>query len=124
MSTIWTPDSWRNFPIKQQPTYEDQEKLLKVEKELSSYPPLIFAEEARRLKSQLAQVSNGEAFLLQGGDCAESFNASMEMSADTSDIATNSVLTSFIPSLITAILPRFLGKSITCRFNLWHSGYA
>jgi 3-deoxy-7-phosphoheptulonate synthase len=75
MSTIWTPDSWRNFPIKQQPTYEDQEKLLKVEKELSSYPPLIFAEEARRLKSRLAAVAKGEAFLLQGGDCAESFKS-------------------------------------------------
>ncbi len=75
MSNIWTPDSWRNFPIKQQPTYEDKGKLLEVEKELSSYPPLIFAEEARRLKSRLADVSRGEAFLLQGGDCAESFNA-------------------------------------------------
>jgi 3-deoxy-7-phosphoheptulonate synthase len=75
MSNIWTPDSWRNFPIKQQPSYEDKEKLLKIEKELASYPPLIFAEEARRLKSQLAKVSNGEAFLLQGGDCAESFQA-------------------------------------------------
>jgi 3-deoxy-7-phosphoheptulonate synthase len=75
MSNIWTPDSWRDFPIKQQPTYADQEKLLKVEKELASYPPLIFAEEARRLKSRLADVSRGDAFLLQGGDCAESFNA-------------------------------------------------
>jgi 3-deoxy-7-phosphoheptulonate synthase len=75
MSNIWTPDSWRDFPIKQQPSYEDKEKLLKVEKELASYPPLIFAEEARRLKSRLADVSRGDAFLLQGGDCAESFNA-------------------------------------------------
>jgi 3-deoxy-7-phosphoheptulonate synthase len=75
MSNIWTPDSWRDFPIKQQPTYEDKDKLLKVEKELASYPPLIFAEEARRLKSRLADVSRGDAFLLQGGDCAESFNA-------------------------------------------------
>lgn len=75
MSTIWTPDSWRNFPIKQQPTYDDQKKLLKVERELASNPPLIFAEEARKLKSQLADVANGNAFLLQGGDCAESFNA-------------------------------------------------
>ena len=75
MSTTWTPNSWRNFPIKQQPVYEDKEKLLKVEKELSTYPPLIFAEEARRLKSKLAAVSRGEAFLLQGGDCAESFKA-------------------------------------------------
>jgi 3-deoxy-7-phosphoheptulonate synthase len=75
MSNIWTPDSWRDFPIKQQPNYEDKDKLLKVEKELASYPPLIFAEEARRLKSRLADVSRGDAFLLQGGDCAESFNA-------------------------------------------------
>ncbi|WP_044417079.1 class II 3-deoxy-7-phosphoheptulonate synthase [Halarcobacter anaerophilus] len=71
----WNPGSWRDFPIKQQPTYNDLEKLKKVEKELATYPPLIFAEEARRLKSQLAQVVKGNAFLLQGGDCAESFNA-------------------------------------------------
>ena len=72
---IWTPNSWRDFPIKQQPTYEDAEKLLKVEKELASYPPLIFAGEALQLKSKLAEVSQGKAFLLQGGDCAESFAA-------------------------------------------------
>jgi 3-deoxy-7-phosphoheptulonate synthase len=75
MNTIWTPDSWREFPIKQQPAYDDKKKLKRVEKELASYPPLIFAEEARRLKSSLADVANGKAFLLQGGDCAESFNA-------------------------------------------------
>ena len=75
MSNIWTPSSWRDFPIKQQPIYEDMKKVKKVEKELSTYPPLIFAEEARRLKTQLADVANGKAFLLQGGDCAESFNA-------------------------------------------------
>jgi 3-deoxy-7-phosphoheptulonate synthase len=75
MGKIWTPDSWRDFPIKQQPKYDDLKKLKKVEKELSSYPPLIFAEEARKLKGKLAQVSQGEAFLLQGGDCAESFKA-------------------------------------------------
>ena len=69
----WTPSSWRNFPIKQQPTYVDQEALKSVEAELSSYPPLIFAGEARKLKEQLAKVGRGEAFLLQGGDCAESF---------------------------------------------------
>ncbi len=74
MSTIWTPSSWRDFPIKQQPIYQNQEKLKKVENELASYPPLIFAEEARNLKEQLAKVVNGNAFLLQGGDCAESFN--------------------------------------------------
>ena len=71
----WSPNSWRDFPIKQQPTYNDLEKLKKVENELASYPPLIFAEEARKLKSQLADVVDGKSFLLQGGDCAESFNA-------------------------------------------------
>jgi len=70
----WTPSSWREFSIKQQPTYEDKELLEKVEAELSSYPPLIFAGEARRLKSKLAAAGRGEAFLLQGGDCAESFS--------------------------------------------------
>ena len=75
MSTIWTPNSWRDFSIKQQPIYEDLNELGKVEKELSTYPPLIFAQEARKLKSQLSDVANGKAFLLQGGDCAESFNA-------------------------------------------------
>jgi 3-deoxy-7-phosphoheptulonate synthase len=75
MSNIWTPNSWRDFPIKQQPIYDDKKKVKKVEKELSTYPPLIFAEEARNLKSQLADVANGKAFLLQGGDCAESFKA-------------------------------------------------
>ena len=70
----WTPSSWREFPIKQQPTYTDQDALKAVEKELSSYPPLIFAGEARKLKEKLAAAGRGEAFLLQGGDCAESFS--------------------------------------------------
>ena len=70
----WTPSSWRDFPIKQQPTYQDQELLKKVESDLSSYPPLIFAGEARKLKAKLAAAGRGEAFLLQGGDCAESFS--------------------------------------------------
>ncbi|SFZ98456.1 2-keto-3-deoxy-D-arabino-heptulosonate-7-phosphate synthase II [hydrothermal vent metagenome] len=76
----WTPSSWREFPIKQQPTYLDEEKLNEVEKELSTYPPLIFAGEARSLKQKLAAAGRGEAFLLQGGDCAESFS---DFSADT-----------------------------------------
>lgn len=70
----WTPSSWRDFPIKQQPTYEDQKALKAAEKELNSYPPLIFAGESRRLKEKLAAAGRGEAFLLQGGDCAESFS--------------------------------------------------
>ncbi len=69
----WTPDSWRTKPIQQQPEYPDAEALAEVEKELVASPPLVFAGEARRLREQLAAVSRGKAFLLQGGDCAESF---------------------------------------------------
>ena len=69
----WSPDSWRNFPIKQQPTYDDLEKLHQIEAQLKTFPPLIFAGEARELKNSLAKVARGEAILLQGGDCAESF---------------------------------------------------
>ncbi len=70
----WSPSSWREKPILQQPTYPDQEHLTRVLNELKRYPPLVFAGEARSLKAQLAQVANGRAFLLQGGDCAESFS--------------------------------------------------
>lgn len=72
MST-WTPDSWRNKPVLQVPTYPSQAELDAVEARLSSFPPLVFAGEARDLKAHLAQVAKGKAFLLQGGDCAESF---------------------------------------------------
>ncbi len=73
MST-WSPDSWRNRPIKQVPAYPSLEKLAATEAKLRQYPPLVFAGEARRLKASLAQVAEGKAFVLQGGDCAESFN--------------------------------------------------
>jgi len=70
----WTPSSWRDFPIKQQPTYPDQEFLKKIETELKAYPPLVFAGEVRSLKRQFSDITNGKGFLLQGGDCAESFS--------------------------------------------------
>lgn len=73
MSKNWTVNSWRDFPIKQQPTYENQANLKKVETELANYPPLVSFDEIEKLKSELALVANGKAFLLQGGDCAESF---------------------------------------------------
>lgn len=73
MQKNWTPNSWRNFPIKQQPTYENQAGLKKVENALANFPPLVSFDEIEKLKSELAQVANGQAFLLQGGDCAESF---------------------------------------------------
>lgn len=69
----WTIDSWRDFPIKQQPNYQDLEALLAVEQKLRTLPPLVAPSETRALKAELALVAQGEAFLLQGGDCAESF---------------------------------------------------
>ncbi|MBE9828908.1 3-deoxy-7-phosphoheptulonate synthase class II [Campylobacter concisus] len=69
----WNRDSWREFNILQQPNYPDLKELKEVEEKLKSLPPLVFAGEARSLKEELAKVCNGEAFLLQGGDCAESF---------------------------------------------------
>ena len=73
MHAQWAPESWRDHPIKQMPSYPDQAKLAEVEAKLRRYPPLVFAGEARRLKAALAQVADGRAFVLQGGDCAESF---------------------------------------------------
>ena len=70
---MWTPQDWRACPIAQAPHYPDAAALDTVEAELGSSPPLIFAGEARALKAQLGRVAAGEAFLLQGGDCAESF---------------------------------------------------
>ena len=73
MSERWMPDSWRKKPIQQMPEYPDPQALADVEKQLATFPPLVFAGEARNLKKQLARVAEGKAFLLQGGDCAESF---------------------------------------------------
>lgn len=70
----WTPKSWRNLPIKQHPSYPNKKELEDAEKELRSYPPLVFAGEARNLKERFKEASRGRAFLLQGGDCAESFS--------------------------------------------------
>jgi len=75
----WSPSSWRAKPIQQVPHYPDQAALESVEEQLAGFPPLVFAGEARKLKKALGKVAKGEAFLLQGGDCAESF---AEHSAD------------------------------------------
>ncbi|MGH1463107.1 MAG: class II 3-deoxy-7-phosphoheptulonate synthase [Neptuniibacter sp.] len=75
----WTPSNWRKLPIVQQPEYQDSEALYKAEQQLASLPPLVFAGEIDQLKSDLAKVAQGKAFLLQGGDCAESF---LEFNAD------------------------------------------
>ena len=79
MCADWTRSAWRTRPRIQMPDYPDTAALSAVEKKLASYPPLVFAGEARKLRAQLAEVAEGRAFLLQGGDCAESFG---EFSAD------------------------------------------
>ena len=73
MNNNWKPHSWRDKPAKHLPTYKDIDKLNLVTKKLSNYPPLVFAGESRNLLKKLGEVANGKAFLLQGGDCAESF---------------------------------------------------
>lgn len=99
--TSWTPDSWRNKTIRQMPTYPDQAALEAVERELAGQPPLVFAGEARELKAQLAKVARGEAFLLQGGDCAESFK----------EFNTNHIRDTFMVLLQMAVVLTFGGQS-------------
>src|SRR5262245_28698497 len=80
MPDSWTPSSWREHPAGQQPDWPDDAALERVQKQLAALPPLVFAGEARALIADLAAVANGEAFLVQAGDCAESFDS---FSADT-----------------------------------------
>ena len=73
MVANWSAGAWRDRPIQQYPTYPDEAALERIESQLASFPPLVFAGEARRLRDLLSEVAAGRAFLLQGGDCAESF---------------------------------------------------
>ena len=70
----WSPSSWRAFPAAQQPEWPDEADLDRAIKQIGTYPPLVFAGEARTLQSSLAKVAAGTRFLLQAGDCAESFD--------------------------------------------------
>ncbi len=100
MST-WTPSSWRNFPIKQQPVYADADHLKRVTQKLRELPPLVFAGEVRSLKQQFAEVTEGKAFLLQGGDCAESF----------SEFRADNIRDTFKAMLQMAVVMTFAGSS-------------
>ena len=73
MAKSWSPSSWQAFPAEQQPSWPDSGELDRALKQISSYPPLVFAGEARSLQTMLGHVASGNAFLLQAGDCAESF---------------------------------------------------
>ncbi|WP_237065315.1 class II 3-deoxy-7-phosphoheptulonate synthase [Microbulbifer guangxiensis] len=97
---IWTPASWRRLEARQQPNYRSPEDVEQVRNTLSGYPPLVFAQEARDLRRQLAQVAEGKAFLLQGGDCAESF----------SDFNANRIRDTFKVLLQMAVVLTFAGN--------------
>src|SRR5262249_55096306 len=86
MPERWTPDGWRGRPKAQMPEYPDARALAEVEKQLATFPPLIFAGEARNLKAALGRVAQGHAFLLQGGDCAESFTEHQAISHTANNI--------------------------------------
>jgi 3-deoxy-7-phosphoheptulonate synthase len=101
MPERWTPDSWRGKPIVQVPQYPDAARLAATEAKLASFPPLVFAGEARNLKRSLARIAAGEAFLLQGGDCAESFE----------DHSANSIRDFFRLFLQMAVVLTFAGAS-------------
>ena len=73
MARSWTPSSWQSFPVSQQPEWPDPGALERAQKQISGFPPLVFAGEARNLQNLLGKVAVGNAFLLQAGDCAESF---------------------------------------------------
>lgn len=101
MTRRWTPDSWREKPVVQMPTdYPDAGALAAVEDELRALPPLVFAGEARRLTERLAQVEAGNAFLLQGGDCAESFK----------EFSTDNIRDTFRLILQMAVVLTFAGR--------------
>ena len=101
MSKRWTPESWRNKPVLHMPTdYPDAAELARVEDELRAMPPLVFAGEARKLTDHLAQVEAGNAFLLQGGDCAESFK----------EFSTDNIRDTFRLILQMAVVLTFAGR--------------
>jgi 3-deoxy-7-phosphoheptulonate synthase len=82
VTSTWTPSSWRSTEAKHQPSWPDQAELDQALKQLGDMPPLVFAGEARSLTQSLGSVANGDAFLLQAGDCAESFDSSADSIRD------------------------------------------
>src|SRR5712691_3333663 len=86
MPERWTRDSWRSKPVAQMPEYPDKAALATVERRLATFPPLVFAGEARSLKKALGRVAAGEGFLLQGGDCAEAFTVHSANNASANNI--------------------------------------
>ena len=112
--TPWTPDSWRSRPARQMPAYPDPARLAETEARLRGYPTLVFAGEARRLKAALAMVADGRAFVLQGGDCAESF----------ADFSANSIRDTFRVLLQMAVVLTFGGAVPVVKMGRMAGQYA
>ena len=106
----WKKNSWRICPVKHIPEYPDKKELDKVLDKIGTFPPLVFAGETRHLKSQLADVVDGKAFLLQGGDCAESF---AEFNPDNIRDRPRGVLAEFKVYSTVTDLAKFLGLSMS-----------
>ena len=109
----WKVNSWRKYPVKHIPTYDDEGELNSVLNKLKTFPPLVFAGETRHLKDQLAKVVDGKAFLLQGGDCAESF---AEFHPDNIRDRLRIVVSEFFYYSTVTDLAKFLGLSISNPF--------
>ena len=119
---MWTKADWRKKPRVQMPDYKNIKILKDVENQLEKYPPLVFAGEARKLKQQLGKVANGQGFLLQGGDCAESF---AEFSADNIEASFHDYLESqelslgkLMPMLRISVTGRLAGPSMFSTLEL------
>ncbi len=112
--TSWTPDTWRTRPARQLPAYPDPARLAAMEAKLRGYPTLVFAGEARRLKAALAMVADGRAFVLQGGDCAESF----------SDFTANTIRDTFRVLLQMAVVLTFGGSVPVVKMGRMAGQYA
>ncbi|EIE23839.1 3-deoxy-D-arabino-heptulosonate 7-phosphate synthetase [Coccomyxa subellipsoidea C-169] len=97
--SAWAPESWRQLKAQQQPNYQDEKKLREAVETISRMPPLVFAGECRNLQARLAKCATGEAFLVQGGDCAESF----------SQFSANRIRDSFRVQLQMAVVAMFGG---------------
>ncbi len=112
MTKDWKPDSWRDKPAKQLPDYKDKAALKSVEEKIQTLPPLVFAGEARNLRRHLVKVAEGKAFLLQGGDCAESFAefGSMKIRDTFRVLMQMSIVLTFAGSLPVVKMGRMAGQ--------------
>lgn len=116
----WAPDSWRRFPALQQPEYPNAVALAEVEDRLARNPPLVFPGETQRLKASLAAAGRGEAFVLQGGDCAETFEdfSSTSVEATFRLLIAQVIAMSYLSGLPIVKIGRIAGQFGKCGFSM------